>query len=212
MPTAEELFKAIAVGDADLVDQVLRTDPALVSTTHDGVSPLRAAVYHQHAALAPVLHAFGAESDTFDSAALGEVDKLRAILDADPTLVDSRSGDGFSALHLAAFFGHAKVAELLLGRGADPRAVAENGSGLEPINSAAAGGHPAIAHLLLDRGADVDSIEAEGFSPLHAAAAAHNIEMVSLLLGRGADPSLLTADGRTARDLTDDPAIAALLP
>lgn len=212
MPTTEELFKAIAVGDADLVDQVLRAEPALAGSTYDGVSPLRAAVNHHHLDLAPVLQALGARCDVFDAAALGEVDHLRQLLDAEPTLALAQSGDGFIALHLAAFSGHAKAVELLLGRGAEPQAMAANGSGTQPLHSAAAGGQPAIAHLLLDRGADVDATQVGGYTPLHLAAAAGNVEMVSLLLGRGADPSLRTDQGRTAADLTDDAAITTLLP
>lgn len=212
MATSELLFTAIAAGDATVVGEILDDDPALAGSVRDGVSVLRAAVYAGHPELTATLTARGARPDLFDAATVGDVDRLRELLDADPAAANAQSGDGFTALHLAAFFGHPKVAELLLARGADPRAVAANATAVEPLHSAAAGGHEVIAHLLIDRGADVDAAQAGGYVPLHAAAANGDISMVALLLGRGADPALATDDGRMAADLTEDPSIRAMLP
>ena len=97
---------------------------------------------------------------------------MRALLDADPSLVTAVDDYGFSALHQAAWGGEPKAAELLLARGADPRGTADDGTAVHPINSAAAGGDPAVVHLLLDRGADVDEPQPGGFTPLHVAAGA----------------------------------------
>jgi ankyrin repeat protein len=212
VPTTDDLFTAIAAGDADDIHRMLADEPSLASATRDGVTVLRAAVYAGHPELVDALAAQVADIDVFDAAAIGEADRLRELLDADADGARAFSPDGFTALHLAAFFGHAKAAELLLARGADPRALATNGTGLEPLNSAAAGGHEAIAHLLLDRGADVDAATQGGFRPLHAAANRGDAAMVALLLGRGADPASATDDGRTAADLTTDPDVRALLP
>jgi len=43
---------------------------------------------------------------------------LTELLAEDPELVDAMSGDGFTPLHLAAFFGQADAVRLLLARGA----------------------------------------------------------------------------------------------
>ncbi len=154
----------------------------------------------------------GITDELFSAIAEGDVDRMRALLDADPSLVTAVDDYGFSALHQAAWGGEPKAAELLLARGADPRGTADDGTAVHPINSAAAGGDPAVVHLLLDRGADVDEPQPGGFTPLHVAAGRNDAAMVALLLGRGADPTLTTDDGRRAADLTTDDAVRALLP
>ena len=67
--------------------------------------------------------------DVFDAATLGDIDRLRDLLDLDPDLVKAHGTDGFTALHLASSFGRDKAAELLLARGADAQGIAANGSG-----------------------------------------------------------------------------------
>lgn len=214
MPTAQALFDAIEQGDVVLVDEILVADPSLATTDRLGVSPLRAAAYAGHPELVEPLERSGADADVFDAAALGDVDQLRTLLDRDHghDLVRAVSGDGFTALHLAAWFGHPKAAELLLARGALPMAVAPNGTGLQPLHSAAAAGHRVIAHLLLDRGADIDACQVGAITALHSAAYRDDLDMVTLLLNRGADPAAVTADGRRAADLASAPEVLALLP
>ena len=212
MASIDDLFAAITAGDEAAVAACLRDDPSLANAQLGGVSPLRAAAYAGRSSLAPLLAAMGAVPDAFDAATLGDVDHLRACIEDDPQVVERTSGDGFSLLHLAAWFGHVRVAELLLAKGADPESVATNGTLLRPLHSAAAGGHPVIAHLLLDRGADIEAAQAGGVRPLHSAAHRNDIAMVRLLLERGADPAAPTDDGRTASDLATEPTVLALLP
>ena len=208
----DQLFSAIRDGDDAAVHAAVGSRPDLLAAEHDGISVVRAACYAGHPVLAQWLRDAGAPASSFDLAALGEVEELRSLLDDAPDLVNAFAGDGFTALHLAAWFGHTKTAEALLAKGADPEAEATNGTGLRPLHSAAAGGHTVIAHLLLDRGADVDATQEGGVTALHSAAHRNDAEMVALLLGRGAHPAAATSDGRTARDLATDPDLLALLP
>jgi uncharacterized protein len=136
----------------------------------------------------------------YDAAAVGDAARAQELLALEPDSVNRWSPDGFTALHLAAFFGHAAVAAELLGRGADVGAVAKNPIRVQPLHSAAAGGHNTVARLLLEHGADPNARQEGGFVPLHAAAQAGNDELYELLLASGAAQDAATDDGRTAAD------------
>ena len=81
-----------------------------------------------------------------ESVTLGDTAIVRALLDAGVD-VDSRRGDGATALHLAAFDGNAEMVETLLAHGANPslRDDAYDGT---PAGWAHAGGHEDLAKRL----------------------------------------------------------------
>jgi ankyrin repeat protein len=58
----------------------------------------------------------GATVDIFSAAGLGKIDRLRELLDADPSLVNAKGGDGCRPLHYAR---SKEIIDLLLERGAD---------------------------------------------------------------------------------------------
>jgi ankyrin repeat protein len=210
---ATELLAAVERGDDAEVERLLAGNPALARVRGaDGVSAILRARYHGHPWVAERLAEASGEFDLFEAAALGRSDRIEALLDAQPGAVTLEAADGFTALHLAAFFGHLEAAAVLLGRGADADAPAGNGSRVRPLHSAAAGGHAAIAALLLERGADPDARQHGGFVPLHSAAARGDEVTARLLLDRRADRTLRTDDGRRPVDLADpDSPLAALL-
>ena len=140
------------------------------------------------------------ELTIFEAAAVGNEVRVRELVARDPDLVGRVSPDGFTALHLAAFFGHDEAAAELVRRGAHVGAVAENPLHVQPLHSAAAGGHTAIARLLLEEGADPNARQDGGFVPIHAAAQSGNDELYDLLVAHGADQDAATDDGRTVAD------------
>jgi adenosylhomocysteine nucleosidase len=143
--------------------------------------------------------------DVCEAAAVGRVERLRELLDADPSLVDSWSPDGAQPLHFAAFFGHPDVCGLLVERGADVDRHARGFNGVAPINSAAAtdGSSETAAvecvQILLEAGADPGARQGGGATALHTAAMIGSAEMARVLVGHGADPDASMDDGRTPR-------------
>jgi ankyrin repeat protein len=199
---AREAFEAVDSGDDERLETVLAADPGLADARDDaGVSLVRRARYAQRERMVDAILRRRPALDVHDAAAVGDVDRLEELVDADPASAAAVAGDGFTPLHLAAFFSHPRVVGALIRRGADPNAVAENGTGLRPLHSAAAADDRDSAALLLDAGADPNLAQRGGFTALHAAAAAGDVELIELLLARGADASARADDGRTARDI-----------
>jgi uncharacterized protein len=140
------------------------------------------------------------ELTIFEAAAVGDAAKVHELLLLEGGFVDLWSPDGFTALHLSAFFGHEDVAAELLKRGADVSAVARNPLRVQALHSAAAGNHAGIVGLLLEHGADPNAAQEGGFRPIHAAAQNGNEELYALLVSHGADEQAASDDGRTAAD------------
>lgn len=205
------LTKALDEGDEATARALVARHPDLARLDRDGIHLVRVAAHQRMDRLVEDILATGAPLDLFDTAALGRTDELAARLDADPSLVEAWSSDGFTALHLTAYFGHVRATELLLNRGAAPDAVSRNSFAVHPINSAAGKPFTIVVHLLLDHGADVDAPMAGGFRALHAAAHAGQAGVVQVLLDRGADPNARNDAGATAADVATDDDVRALL-
>jgi uncharacterized protein len=197
------LFDAIKAGDLDRVKALISADPALVDARSDaGVSAILTAAYGRNKDIANLLVARGATLSLFEAAAAGEVERVEQLLETAAQAVNGYSADGWTPLHLAAFFGHHHLAELLLDRGADPRAVSHNANANTPLHAALAGGHMMTAGLLLGRGADVNAADGEGWRPLHIAAAGQApVDLLKALVAQGADVRATNGAGQTALDV-----------
>jgi uncharacterized protein len=163
-------------------------------------SPLMQALYTANTERVDELLGSDPELDVFEAAALGRVDRLRELLDANPELAKAWSPDRATALHFAAFFRQPEATRLLVERGADLEAVSPTFGDVTPLHSACASGERESARILLEAGADPNVHQQGGFTPLQAAAQNGDEELARMLLERGADPEAATDDGRTARD------------
>jgi len=164
-----ELFEAIAAGDVEVARRLLTADPALARVRHpSGPTPVLYALYHREAGLARELAGLAGPLDLPEAAALDEVGRVTEVLDAGGA-VDARTPDGFTPLHLAAFFGAPAVAALLIARGADVAAVADNPMRIQALHAAASGGHVEIATALLAAGADPARAKDDGVRPAELA-------------------------------------------
>jgi ankyrin repeat protein len=185
---AQDLIAAVRAGDEPQVRRLVASDPALAAVRDEqGVSAVLVALYHGHAPVAVALRQALDALDVFEAAALGEREALLANLAADPGAARAFSSDGFTALHLAAFFGQPEAAALLLEHGADPGAVARNPMQVQPLHSAAAARQLEIARALLDAGADVNARQQGGYTALRAAEEHEDHALVELLRGHGAE-------------------------
>jgi ankyrin repeat protein len=198
MGTPAEMMDAVAAGDADRVAALLAEDPALaMARGADGVSALLLARYRFDRPTMDVLLAADPDLDVFEAAALGRIDRLRECLADDAGSVTALSPDGFTALHLAAFFGKTEVTRILLAAGARVDTYTTNDFANQPLHAAAAGRHIEVCRLLLD------ATQHGGFTPLHEAAQHGDAEMVELFLSAGADPTAAVEDAVTPADLAE---------
>jgi ankyrin repeat protein len=185
-----ELFKAVERGNASRVDALLAEHPELLPARNArGDSLLIAATYQGRLPVLDVLLKRGAEATLHEAAAAGLADRARAHLDARPADVAAYSHDGFTPLHLAAFFGHEELARLFLDRGADVNARSQNDTfapSNTPLHAAAANRQVDVAALLLERGADINARDGRGFTPLALAANSKSDLLMLMLLERGA--------------------------
>jgi ankyrin repeat protein len=197
MTETDELFAAIAANDSAKVDALLDGDSALASVrNHQGLSAVLAALYCRQEDILAAFLDRQPPLDLFESAALGHAELLGELLDSGDDIA-TWSADGFSALHLAAYFGRVATVRLLLERGAPVDRPSRNGMKVTPLHSAAAGHHAGIGALLLAAGADPNARQQGGFVPLHAAAQNGDVALVRALLDHGADPKATDDDGRT---------------
>lgn len=140
-----QIFDVIRAGDVARLSALIAADRTVVNIRSEkGYSPVLIAQYHHKPeAVALLLGVRPApELDIFDAASVGDTRRVAELLDRDPQLLSAHSGDGFSPLGLAAFFGNGETVKLLLSRGADPK---------EAIGLAATKGNVEILKLLKEQ-------------------------------------------------------------
>ncbi|HSD31397.1 MAG TPA: ankyrin repeat domain-containing protein [Gemmatimonadales bacterium] len=202
MPTVADLAAAIRERSAPRVEAILREAPALAAARPAGnPSPLLLAVYVNAPDILALLRPH-VLLDACEAAAAGDVERLRALLAGDAAQVHARSGDGWTPLHLAAFFGRREALDLLLARGAPVSAVSGGQEHNQPLHAALAGAcDGVIVRALVTAGADVNAAGAGGVTPLHVAASRGNAEQVRFLRTAGASVTATLDDGRTPAKL-----------
>ena len=165
------------------------------------------------------------EDEVFMAVAIGDRDRLGALLDAHPHLVNARNPDGDSLLLSAAYSGRKELFELLIEKGAGVNVFEASALGLSdrvgeflgaepslansyshdgwtPLHLASFFGRKEVASVLLAHGADVNARSrstrfAKENTPLHAAAANRQVALAELLLAHGADVNARDGSGYT---------------
>jgi uncharacterized protein len=135
-------------------------------------------------------------------AAFGDLATLTQHIERQPVDQQQYSPDGWTALHLAGYFGYASIVVRLLRAGASHSARSTNAQGNTALHAAIAGRREMAAiTALLAAGSDASAIDAQGYRPLHLAASRGDQALVELLIACGATPDVRTADGKLAADL-----------
>jgi ankyrin repeat protein len=152
---------------------------------------------------ARLLVARGAAYDLTIAAALGDVQRVTALLDEDPSRIREKRPTGKRPLSAAVEFGHEALARVLLARGADPTWPERVGGKGTALPAAACAGDQGLVELLLAHGAD----------PNGAVFAAKTPELRALLMAHGGtlDPYELVwmdRDDEVIRRVKEDPSSA----
>jgi len=129
----------------------------------------------------------------------GDLQKVRDMLEADPKLVNARTGDDLPALCIAVMQDKKDLADLLLAKGAHVNAKTKNG--MTALHWAAACARTDHAKLLLGKSADVNAKSMKGMTALHWAATSGNKEIAELLIENGIDVNARLSEGNRATAL-----------
>ena len=183
-----ELFESIKNGDLLRVTALLDGDSALANAANEQGTPAHTfAVYNRKSEIAELLETRGARIDIFAAAMAGRTELLKEMLTANKSLAKLMSHDGWTPLHLAAFFGHKDAAAALLGAGASVVERSSNAMQNMPLHAGVAGRNFDLVKLLVEHGAPVNAQQHGGWTPLHAAAQNGDEAMVKLFIATGAD-------------------------
>jgi ankyrin repeat protein len=130
------------------------------------------------------------ELTAHEAATFGRVDRLRELLDEDPSRVNEFSPDGFSPLHGAIYGGHDETVRLLIERGADLEAVSTSEvAQVRPLGTAAFVRSVELGRMLLEAGADANAQNPNGHTALDTALESGDEAFAALLREFGADES-----------------------
>lgn len=188
----------IKKGEVAQVRELVESNPALSeSYSESGISLLMYAAYFKRTDLVSFLAAKRPQLDLFEYCILGNLEAVKAYISANPGAINSFSGDGFTPLIYASFFGHLKLVDFLIANGAELNLQAKNSTSVTPLHSAVSGNHFQIASLLLHKKAKVNVRQVHGRMPLHLASMLGNNNIVELLIEYGAHINVKTEDGKT---------------
>ncbi|HVG23269.1 MAG TPA: ankyrin repeat domain-containing protein [Thermoanaerobaculia bacterium] len=196
-----EFTEAIRSGDAARVAALIDADASLLQSSEHGATPLLTAIYHGKRDIAQLLVDRGAPVSFGEACALGDEARVRELLAGDPSLLHSRTADGFPGHGMAIFFGHGALARWLIEQGADVNAAADNPQRVAPLHAAAAARDRETMRALLERGADPNAKQQSDYTPLHGSASRGDVEMGELLLAHGAHRDARGSDGMTPADI-----------
>lgn len=185
-------------------DSELSTAVSLAGTSDPGVknsngSPSPATATSAITSATPPLPAGTATSKLApiaEAAKSGDLEKVKALVQANPDLVFYKDSFEMTPLHMAAAADHKEVVEFLLANKADVNAVDETGE--TPLHLAVMGNKKGLVELLLANGADVNSRNKKGDPLLYETVSMRAWDdMAKVLVANKADVTAKGHDGLT---------------
>lgn len=193
-----DLFDLVSRGDLAALREAVRREPTLAASRNGAGSSLLAwSAYHRNGEATAIVRVVLLEIDPYEACILGDSERVAAAL-ADGWDANLPAPDGFSALGLAAFFGHEGIADLLLPVTRDVNQCAQNAQRVAALHAATAARQHSLATKLLRAGANPNLPQAGGVVPLHVAAQHGDAAFCGLLTLFGADPKLIDEKGQNA--------------
>ena len=196
-----DIWTAAQFGSVEALDACLRDNPALLNAPNDeGFTPLQLAAHDVYwdsvetfdfqftplQSAVEFLLSKGATLDICTAARLGKLEHVKALLGADPTLVNHRTVDDYTPLHLAVGKGHEEVVKYLAKRGA--ALDFKNVWCRTPLILAWEIGHKPIVEFLIEQSADVNAGDRLNVTLLHRSVFHRSrVAFVEWLVSHGAD-------------------------
>jgi len=143
----------------------------------------------------------GFSQEIFETVQAGNLEKVKALLKADPNLLNSTRENGDTPLHFAAYAGHKDIVQYLLSKNAQIDQT--NNGNATALIYAVYFGHKEVAEVLLAEGAECNSADFSGRTSLHYAASNDRLDIVQILIENGAEIDMRASGyyGRTALHL-----------
>ncbi|HEY6987877.1 MAG TPA: ankyrin repeat domain-containing protein [Bryobacteraceae bacterium] len=202
MTDLKTFHESVKKGDLEAVRAGLAQHAVWLDELNEaGQNAFVLAKYYRQEGVAEYLLGLRPKLDVFSLSIAGREADALAEIDRNPALLEAHSSDGWTPLHLAAFFGHVGLANALVDRGAAVNSRSTNPMKNTPLHAASAGGHLTLVELLLKRGANPNATQEGGWTALHGAAQSGHREMVEALLAGGADANLRASNQQTALDM-----------
>jgi ankyrin repeat protein len=199
---SESLIECIMSRDVEAAERLLQTKPdCAMEVNLDGISAAMLALYYEYPEIGRKALSLQNSLSVFDAAAFGLTQELSKL--ACEGEINIFSVDGFTPLHLAAYFGHEEAVDLLIAKKANIELLSKNGLGVTPLHSALSNRHEHVARILVFEGANVNSASSTGWTPLHYAAYQGNRPLGLFLKEHGA-LSVAGPTGKTPAEIAKE--------
>ncbi len=222
------LHLAASDGDVSLISHLLDRGADIDAERADGKTPMLVALtagpgnlqrklavtpagHRRHAASAGFLLGRGARYDLTAACVLGDIRRVRTLLDDDSDASGRLGACNQSPLYYSAMWGHEEIVRLLLECGADPNRPEKDAARGKALFEACAMNHRSIVKLLLEHGADPNAQVDSSGSCLTIAECGHPEaaqETQDLLRQYGARTATFQMDAEELRAVLEQDSVA----